>query len=238
MGAGRPAVDVAHRIKISARLRAADRVRQREESAHCDLRQRWSSLDHGGRSEIRQRYCRQVQAPPEIAVEGKPTLVDSIGADDPRVAEIDVVLAPVEILTRPREVSRAGAHCVRACGEEVITAEPVRGVDLMVNLDQPFIRVVGARHIALPDIAGHVRQRNVVVDDFHGHRIEAIRADDADDAVARKGLAGCGISRQRAGLGEVARPLQRGRHDRGIQEGTGGLPQARVGAEEERLVAP
>src|SRR5207237_2782611 len=133
-GAGRPAVDVADRIKISTRLRAADRVRQREESAHCDLRQRRSALDHGGRSEIRQRYCRQVQAPAEIAVEGKPTLVDSVGADDPRVADIDVVLAPVEILAGPGEVSRAGAHRVRARGQEVITAESVRGIDLMVNL--------------------------------------------------------------------------------------------------------
>ena len=45
------------------------------------------------------------------------------------------------------------------------------------------------------------------------------------------------VGRVRDGA-EVAGPLQRGRHDRGVQERTGRLPQAGVGAEEERLVAP
>ena len=148
------------------------------------------------------------------------------------------MLAPVEILARPRKIPRARSHRVRAGGQEIITAEPVRGVELMVDLDQTLVRVVGTRHVALPDIAGHVRQRNVVVDDFHRHRVEAIGTDDADDAVARKGLAGGGVSRQRAGLGEVARPLQRCRDDGGVQERTCRLAQPGVGAEEERVVAP
>ena len=60
-------------------------------------------------------------------------------------------------------------------GQEVVAAETVRGVELVVDLQQDLVGVVGAGHVALPDVAGDVGQRNVVVDDLHRHRIEAIR---------------------------------------------------------------
>ena len=67
--------------------------------------------DDRRRAEIAQRRRRQVQTSAEVAVEREPRLVDPARIDDPRVAQIDVVLPPVELLTGPGQVAGAGEVC-------------------------------------------------------------------------------------------------------------------------------
>ena len=109
-----PAQDIARRVKVAAGLRSADRIRQSEVTADCDLRQRLRALADERRAEIGERCRRIVQAAAEVPVEREPRLVDLVVAEHPGIADVQVVLRPGELLAGPGQVAGTGAHDVVA----------------------------------------------------------------------------------------------------------------------------
>ena len=115
--------------------------------------------------------------PPKLRLNENQAWLIVLCADDPRVADVDVVLPPLELLVGPGQVAGARPHRVRAGGQEVAAGETVGRVELVIDLQQDLVGVVRAGHVALPDVAGNVGRRNVRVDDLHRHRIEPVGAD-------------------------------------------------------------
>jgi hypothetical protein len=96
----------------------------------------------------------------------------------------------------------------------------------VVDLEQEFIGIERAGYVTLPDISRHVRLRNVLVDDSHGHGIQPVGADEAGHAVTLEGLPGRRIRRNSLGLAEIAGSLERCWNDGIVQERARGLAQA------------
>ena len=145
---------------------------------------------------------------------------------EPIPTEVEVVLPPFELLIRPRQVAAARSHAVGSRRSEVIEGEAMRFVELMIHFRQNLVRIIRTGYVALPFAACQVRQRDVILNNSHRHRIEPVSADKAADAVANKSRVSCGISRLRGRSGEVTDALQVSRHDGVVQKGAGGLAQA------------
>src|SRR6267378_3678720 len=146
------------------------------------------------------------------------------------------MLPPFELLAGPGQVAAPRLNCVGSRSIEVTESEAVRGVQLMVQLSQKFVRVKWTGNIALPFAAGNVGSGNVVVDDLHRHRIETVGADYVGDAFAGECQTGGRIDRLGPGGAEVADTFQSGRNDGPVQKCVGRLAQAGIGEEEEALV--
>src|ERR1051326_931714 len=229
--------DIARRIEVGTGRRPTDRICQSKETAHGDLGQRRSSLNREGRTQISERSRRQIQAAAKISGVSQPNLIDLIGAQDPDIAGVNIVLTPFELLAGPGQIAAAGLYRVGPRRFKIAEGQPMLSIELMIQLHQEIVGIKRAGHVPLPLVPRDVGHRNVGVDDFHCYRIETVGADYVSYAVADESSAGRRIDRFRPRGGEITGPFKSGRNHGAVEKRTGRLPQTRIREKEKRLVA-
>src|SRR6516225_12431279 len=165
-----PAVErhnIAGGVKVGTSQSPGDGAGSCEEAGHGDLRQRMRSFDRELRSQIAQRRSRKVQPPSEISRVAEPRLIHKIGSNRPRVADIQILLPPCELLNIPGNVAvwlPAGRvqrrDPVISARVEITSAEPLVRRQAVVHLNQKLIRVVGNWSCSLPAGGSYIWRRN------------------------------------------------------------------------------
>src|SRR6266487_2712390 len=88
---------IADLVEIAPRHRSWNGAVEIEPSGHLDLRQRRRPLDVEGRAEIAQRSGWKIHTPAEIPQVLKVEDIDLDGRYDPGLAQVVVILPPIEI---------------------------------------------------------------------------------------------------------------------------------------------
>src|ERR1043165_3486920 len=99
-------------------------------------------------------------------------------------------------------------------------------VELVIYFSQILVEVIGSGNIALPLVPRRVGERNVVVDDFHRHRIQTVRTNYIGDAGADESQPSRRIDGLGSGGRKVASAFQRSGNDGAAQKGARCLPQS------------
>src|SRR5262249_29078170 len=143
--------NVPHRIEICPGHWSSDSARRGKGNgtSHGDLWQRMWPLDGKLRAQVAQRNPWQVLPPAKIARIAQPCLIEQVGADRPGVAEVQVLLTPVELLYVPRDVA-VGLACdgigwrngIVSAGVEVTSTQPLAAAEVVVDPREEFIGVV------------------------------------------------------------------------------------------------
>ena len=218
---------------VAAGVGPGDGCLSGEEAGHGEPRQRRIALDRELGVQIAERRGRVVDARAELPHVGSAQLIDHVRLHRPHVGRVHVVLRPPEVAIDPRNVAGPGQRLrIDAFQEEVADGHGLRRCHLVIELQR---RLVGLQRIRRADFIEAVRQirrRHVLVLNRFGRDVEAARRND----VAGERQIRQRIVRLARRLREVPRPLERGRHHRGVAIVGLLLPQPRVADEEERLV--
>src|SRR5258708_1615963 len=134
------AEDIANLIEIAAGHRSWNGAVEIEPSGHLDLRQRGRPLDVIGRTEIAQRDGRKIHTPAEIPQVLKMEDIDLDGRNDPGLAQVVVILPPVEIAGDPRQVSEQ-ADVIVSGDIKQASRKPVGVAQIMVALQHQLIGI-------------------------------------------------------------------------------------------------
>ena len=228
---GADAEDVAKLVLIAARHRAGNRAGEIESPRHRNLRQRRRALNPVQRAEIAQRDGGIVDASAEVAHVGERGLVDHGGRHDPGFGDVVVVLPPGEIARDPRNIAQQ-ARPIQAGGVVQAAGQAVRLVDVVIELEEHFVGVLGMRDLGFESAVGQqVGKRDVGVENLLGDGVDAVDRNHApregDDVVQR--IHGRGA----AGGRKVAAAFLGVQRSGGVGEHAGALAQAGVGSEDE-----
>src|SRR6185369_10434836 len=98
------------------------------------------------------------------------------------------MLPPFRILRAPRNIRAASLGGAGSAGIKVAEAQPVIGVELVVNFTQILVRVKWSWNITLPTCCAisvdNIGQRNISIDDLPRDRIHSVRTNYVLHAVA------------------------------------------------------
>src|ERR1700693_1007392 len=124
-------------------------------------------LNRKFRTEIAQRSLWEVQPATEIPGVPEPNLVDEIRVGRPGVADVQVLLAPVELLYRPGNVAIwlsaggiQGRHRIGPARIKVTSAQPLVAVSIVIQFNYKFVGVKWAGSRSLPAGCPHVGHWN------------------------------------------------------------------------------